>query len=301
MNRGIAFPFLTLSYFAVRSSEWAVSVNGGDWIDAGEYLGDFDAASTVEIRRTIQVDSLRAGADLEVPEDQLQLAAAVQVGTGLGRLPRRIVTRQRWQLNLASPACELELRLSGKELSGVLDLHTEILLAAEPRTFTALSPRSPADRLWEDRTRIRLEGEEPRFPMEITDLKRILQDTIAASAPWYLHWSPRDWDRDLHGAIRLYLNQCSTDFLGRLQTLDGASLQALLADVMGQICERFVLDPQADEMMESSEPGSLGAQAAAWLRKAWPSGTAPSIRAELEDRPGSFRSTLLALADLGEG
>ncbi|WP_201156791.1 hypothetical protein [Rhodobaculum claviforme] len=78
-----------------------------------------------------------------------------------------------------------------------------------------------------------------------------------------------------------------------------ATIQFLLGDVMGQICGRFLADPEAETMMAAAEPGSLGAQAATWLRKAWPGKDASFIRSVLESRPGVFHSTMLALAEPG--
>jgi hypothetical protein len=53
-------------------------------------------------------------------------------------------------------------------------------------------------------------------------------------------------------------------------------------------------------MMRETEPGSLAAQAVGWLKQAWPGKDLSYARSLLEHRPGVFRSTFLALADLGE-
>ena len=122
---------------------------------------------------------------------------------------------------------------------------------------------------------------------------------MAGAAPWYLHWSPRDWNRDFHGAVRLYLNMDEPEFLERIEAEDPQTLQVVLADIMSQICERFVSD--GDIAAEELEPGSLGFQATTWLRKAWPDKDVGFIRSVLENRPGAFRSAFLALAELGDG
>jgi hypothetical protein len=181
----------------------------------------------------------------------------------------------------------------------ILDLQTEFLLANAPADFSALSPVHPGDRLWSENIRVRLEGEEPRFPIETMDLAQMLGGGIAGAAAWHLHWSPGDWTRDFHGAVRLYLNTKSSEILRRIEDEDPATIQFLLGDVMSQICERFLSDPEAETMMDAAEPGSLGAQAATWLRKAWPGKGASFIRSVLESRPGVFRSTMLALAEPG--
>ncbi len=300
MNKRVAFPFLTLSDAAVEATPWVFSLNGGDWNPAGDFLPDWDAASAIRFRRAVRLDPLVAADDLGVMADNLRLSLGVRVGTGPGRLPRLILSRSRRELKAATWRDELDIEITGERLSLVLDLHTQIVLADPLKDCTPLSPQRIADRLWSDTLRMRLEGEEPRFPIEITDMRTLLGNAAAASTPWYLHWSPIDWNRDFHGAARLYLNKDHIDLIERIEQHDGPTLQFLLADVMSQICERLLIDPEAEDIMVGAESGSLGAQATAWLHSLWPGKNASLIRLVLESYPGTFRAAFLALADLDE-
>ncbi len=299
MNRRVAFPFLTLSESAVEASAWEISLDSVEWSAAGEFLPHWDSASDIRIRRTMRLNLELAASDLGIPVDRLALSASVRIGTGQGRLPRLILARTRRDLRSGDTSWEFEQIIEGHRPSMILDLQTEILLADVPAEFSALSPVHPGNRLWSENVRVRLEGEEPRFPIETADLAQMLGGGIAGAAPWHLHWSPGDWTRDFHGAVRLYLNEKSGEVLQRIEDEDPATIQFLLADVMSQICERLLADPEAGTMMDTAEPGSLGAQAATWLRKAWPGKDASFIRSVLESRPGVFRSTMLALAEPG--
>lgn len=301
MNRRIAFPFLVLSEAAVEASAWEVSLDGFEWTGVGEFLPDWDSAIDILVRRTLRLDLELAASDLGIPVDQLAAAASVRIGTGQGRLPRQILFRTRREFRSGDTSWEFEQTIEGRRLSMILDLQTEILLAKAPADRSALSPVYPGDRLWSENFRVRLEGEEPRFPIETADLAQMLGGGIAGAAPWHLYWSPGDWTRDFHGAVRLYLNAKSGEMLQRIEDEDPGTIQFLLGDVMSQICERFLADPEAETMMDAADPGSLGAQAATWLRKAWPGKDAAFIRSVLESRPGSFRSTMLALAEPGLG
>lgn len=297
MNRRVAFPFLTLSDSAVEASPWEISLDGTEWSTAGEFLPHWDSASDVQIRRMLRLNLELAASDLGIPVDQLAAVASVRIGTGQGRLPRLVLACTRRELRSGGCSWEFEQTIEGRRLSMVLDLQTEFLLANAPSEASALSPVHPGDLLWSETIRVRLEGEEPRFPIETVDLAQMLGGGIAGAAPWHLHWSPVDWTRDFHGAIRLYLNAKSSETLQRIEGEDPAMIQFLLGDVMSQICERFLADPEAETMMDAAEPGSLGAQAVMWLRKAWPGKDASFIRSVLEGRPGVFRSTMLALAE----
>lgn len=300
MNRRIAFPFLTLSDAAVQSEPWHLSLNGGDFKPAGGFVPDWDAASEIRIRRSVGIEPRIAADDLGITIGNLRLALEVRIGTGSGRLPRLILLRQCHRLKPGSWREEFDLQVPGDRLSLVLDVQTQVLLAAVPADGGELSARRVASRLWSETLRIRLEGEEPRFPMEVADFRELLGNAPAAAAPWFLHWSPRDWNRDFHGAARLYLNRDQSDFIKRIEEHDGPTLQVLLADVMGQICERLINDPEADDVLSGAEPGSLGAQATSWLGTIWPGKDAAFVRSVLEQRPGRFRAAFLELVELGE-
>ncbi|MDE0421605.1 MAG: hypothetical protein OXK76_12065 [Gammaproteobacteria bacterium] len=304
MNRHIAFPFLTLSDAAVDADPWCCSLNGGEWNQAGEYLADWDAASAVRFRRTVSVDPVATGRDLGVAADDLRLALGIRVGTGAGggnaRLPQLILRQDCIELEPDTWCHEFDFEVAGERLSLVLDLQTQVLLAAPPKAPGSLTPNRSADRLWVDTLRTRLEGEEPRFPIEIVNLRRLLGDAMPATSPWYLQWPPGDWNRDFHGAVRLYLNEDRTDVIERVEQLDGPTLQALLADVMSQVVERLLNDPDAEDIMANPQSGSLGDQATAWLRQAWDVGDVATMRSTLQDQPGRFRAAFLALAEPGK-
>ena len=276
------------------------SLNGGDWGLAGDFLADWDAASLIRFRRKVRLDPGIAASDLGVIPKNLRLSLGIRIGTGPGRLPRMIIIRDCRELSADKWQEEFDFEVAGYRLSQVLDVQTQVLLAAPLEDCKPLSPRRIADRLWSDTLRVRLEGQEPRFPIEIADMQTLLGNTTAASMPWYLHWSPLDWNRDFHGAARLYLNKDLTDFIERIERHDGPTLQVLLADVMCQICERLLIDSEADDIMTGSEPGSLGAQATSWLHKVWPEKDAAFIRSVLESHPGRFRAAFLAMAELSE-
>lgn len=300
MNRRVAFPFLTLSDAAVEAEPWSFSLNNDGWQTLGEVLPDWDSASKLRIRRAVRVTPEIAADDLGITTESPNLSLGLRIGTGPGRLPRLILHREYRELAAGAWQAEFEIELPSAQLSLILDVQTQVTIPAPLQNHGPLSPRQPASRLWSDTLRVQLEGEDPRFPMETARIRELLGEVVAAEAPWYLDWSPGAWHHDFHGAARLYINAEQPDFIGRIEEQDAPTLQVLLADVMGQICERLVSDPEADEIMAGAEPGSLGAQAAAWLRAIWPGKDATSIRSVLEQRPGRFRAAFLELAEVRE-
>ena len=177
------------------------------------------------------------------------------------------------------------------------DYATPLRLQRSVRIHSDLSPGRRGDRLWHDQTRVRLEGEEPRFPIEVADFQHLLGDSPAAHSPWYLHWSPQ-WTRDFHGSIRLYLNVDHRDLIARIESEDGDTLRFLMADVMGQVCECLVREDDPDSIIHNCDEGTLGAQAGHWLRQAFPGQGLSEARSILEKRPGVFRASFQAIAEV---
>lgn len=299
MNRRVAYPFLTLSDNALIAGKWHVKLDDDEWKPVREFLPDWDANASILLRRRVVLNPEIAANDLRMDTTGQEFALNVRLGTGQGRLPRLILDRDSRRLDRETHTHVLEFTIPGAMLSVVLDIRTEVLLVAPVSSGGPLSPQKLGDRIWSDDIRIKLEGEEPRFPIEIADFRSLLGNTTEAAAPWYLHWSPHDWNRDFHGSIRLYLNQEYPEFIQKVEDQDRLTLQAMLADVIGQICERFVLEAEVGEF-NAFETGSLGAQAMAWLNKVWPSRDLQFVRSVLIDRPGVFRAGFLALAELGE-
>ncbi|MEY9831015.1 hypothetical protein ABIA25_002830 [Sinorhizobium fredii] len=85
MNRRVAFPFLTLSDAAVDASPWSVALDGGEWLPAGDFLPDWDYASTIRLRRQLRIDREIASADLGISANELSLSLGLRLGTGQGK------------------------------------------------------------------------------------------------------------------------------------------------------------------------------------------------------------------------
>ncbi len=297
MKSRVAFPFLTLSDHAVDAGPWMLRLNDNEQAPAGDYLPDWDYASRIYLQRTVSVNKDLASAELAIQKSHLALSLCVRAGTGVGRLPRSVISQQEHPFGDDTDTIVLDLEILGHELSSVLDLRTEIVIENAPMDLGTLSPSKPYERVWHETLRVRLEGEEPRFPIEVADFGNLLSGSIAVSAPWYVHWSPGDWSRDFHGSMRLYLNKNHSGFIDRVTEGDPETLRAIMADVMGQVCERFLALDDCVTLAQGFEEGSLGSQAASWIRAAWPECDLGFVQSQMKSRPGTFRAAIHALAE----
>lgn len=296
MNSRVAFPFLTLSEIAVQPSCWMIAKGSGDLEEASDFLADWDYATPLRVRRSISINREIAASELQLADD-LALGASLRIGTGPGRLPRAVIHQSLAEIPCSGSEVELDVTLPGEVLSSVLHLRLDVVLVGSGGEGGELSPRRRGDRLWQDERRIRLEGEEPRFPIEVANFRSLLGDTAAAESPWYVHWSPRDWSRDFHGSMRLYLNSNHEDLISRIELEDPETLRFLMADVMGQVCESLAREAEAESILENCDQGSLGSQAALWLQLAFPGQDLAAARSVLENRPGVFRAAFQAVAE----
>lgn len=297
MNSRVAFPFLTLSDHAIGAGPWLLSLNNGEQRPVAEYLPDWDYASVISLQRAVTLNRELAAAELEINPGHLSLSLCVRVGTGAGRLPRSIVSRQQCSFDHGTDTVIVDVDIPGCDLSAVLNLMTEVVIEQAPVERGDLSPSKPFERVWHQTHRILIEGEEPRFPIEVADLGALLPAGIATSAPWYVHWSPGDWSGDFHGSMRLYLNEDHSTFIERVTEGDPETLRAIMADVMSQVCERLLGLDECEALADGFEEGSLGSQAVSWLKAAWPDRDLGFVQSQLRSRPGSFRATIHALAE----
>lgn len=289
MSRRTAAPFLRLDS-AVAAGPWLAQVGDGLLQPLQDITPDWDYAAPFRIGRTTRIDHDRASSELGLEGRPFELEMLVEVGTGPGSLPRQIVHLERIRIARGEQAT-IALDLDSSRLSAQISLRTSIVLAGDIDIADPLAPRRMGARLWDDRVTSRIEGDDPRFPMEVISFSERFAGRPHEFAPWTLVWNPVHPGRDFHGAARLYLNADETDFVRRVQDQDALTLQALMGDVVSQMCEMAFRSGWEDEL-EGAEPGSLAGRIAYWLERAFPDRA--GAQSVLEQRPGDFRSALLA-------
>ena len=285
-----------MSDYAVQAARWELALNEGEFMDAGDFLPDWDSASSIRARRTVRIDFDLASAELGVACEELHLALMASIGTGAGRLPRLVTHRERLEYDADQSDIQVQLEVTGSSLSMVIDLVTEVVLARVAATSNALSPARVGDRVWNDRQRVRVEGQELRFPIEAVDLRGMIGDPAVEAAPWFVHWSPGDWTRDFHGAFRLFLNSGSPEINQSIENEDPLVLQAIMADAITQLCEGLLRTSDTEDLLAECDPGTMGSQARSWLDLAWPGRDLSFARSVLDNKPNEFRAALLAAA-----
>jgi hypothetical protein len=298
MSGRVALPFLTLGPEAISATPWLIGFDDAPPEPAQDHLKDWDYAAAVTVRRTLEVNLAAAALALEIPEHDLSIALVLALGTGSARLPRDVRLYGPWPIDVAQSQLTIEKTVPGSLLSGALHLETVVMLSASPARRRQLSPWRIGARLWADALKVRLEGEESRFPLEVASFSRIFSGSPMQSALWHLDWRPGDWAKEFNGAVRLLINADNPAFVERVLAEDTATLQALLGDVMIQIVEQALADKEIVASLGSMEAETLGGQAASWIELAWPGQTPEYTRGLMLSHPGRVRSALQSAAAL---
>ena len=216
MRRGVAFPFLVLGDKALRAGKWQLFTEEMVLIESGDHIPDWDYATTLRVHRTMELDFPLASAQLAIPQDDLRLSLILRVATGPGNIPHVIEVITYPISGPVSGPIVINQAIESSRLSRRLKLVTEVVLGESPSRSSQLSPTVRGSRLWGDEVDFRLEGQEPRFPMEVMSFREHFRDNIKAASLWYLHWNHSNLDADFRGSVRLYLNADRQDFVARV-------------------------------------------------------------------------------------
>jgi hypothetical protein len=291
----IAFPFLVFDQAAVNASPWALVGIDGTMADLGDYIEGWDYARDLHVQRSFELGELDVNALGIEPED-LDLQVVVRLGTGPGSMSRRSRTLSSQALQFGLPLI-LDHRIPGMELSRRLRLETTVILRSHGDPASRLAPKMPGSILWRDHVDVALEGEAPRFPMEIISFGERFPDRSERGAPWLLHWLPGHLHRDFGGSVRLFLNHDRPEFIERFVAADPLTLQMTLAGVISQILGHAVRQDDLGEILDDADPTSVAGHIGIWMQLAFPDLDLAGVRSVHEMAPGRFQAAILAMAD----
>ena len=292
----VAFPFLTIDDNLVDATAWSLLDDEGNSQAMGEYLPGWDYARDLRVSRMIGVSGEFDEGSLGLSQDQGGIAVIVRLGTGPGSLPRRCWTIAREDLQPGERII-IDHCVPGHRLSHRLRLETSIILTGAEGRISRFAPWRPGSVLWRDEQDLMLEGNSPRFPMEIVSFRERFAERPEAGALWHLHWRPGNLHRDFGGSVRLFLNHDRPDFIERFTGSDPQTLQCTLADVITQVLSRALLDEDLEEALADCEPTSVAGHVSAWFDLAFPGEGLTSIRNLHISSPGHFHAAILSMAD----
>ena len=149
---------------------------------------------------------------------------------------------------------EIQCTLPGKRLTSKIQLHTRLLLDEEvPRD--SLTAWRKGSILHEEVHRQPLHGRSPRFPTSEVDFTKV--PLIHDEACWFLRIGGVDLNTPLSQGFQLYLNSERREFIEKLRDNDSLVTSVLNADVVRQMLEHALSNPEFDPL-DTYEEDSVG-------------------------------------------
>lgn len=290
-------PYRIPSEDVVAADAWLLVTPDGE-IAMPEALPDWDYQMDLGLRRTVRVDLDRARTQSGLPSDAALLLAAVWTATGSNLSgPAQHVRLT----DSGTCAVELDIRLRGADLGGLLMLDTALVLAERRSDGRPSSPRRAGSVLWSDRELLRLQGDAPQFPMAVIDFART---SFPDHAAWHLQISG-SLESATMGSLLLLVNERNTvtatafENAGKPRPVDRIVLSAVYADAARIMIEHALGNEDFAEDSDFPE-GSLGATMLSLFDQLFPGQSITDIRLRQRQSPALFASDLQAAVKIFE-
>jgi hypothetical protein len=291
------YPFLTLPDDLPELSPWRITASGTVY-ENPDFIPGWDYAEGLFVERDFRIDHRRAAQELGIPDEELALRAVVRSGTGGNLLPTSARTEFDEILPKKSTQGTVSFNLNGNELSRIVHLELVIVLERSPGgAVSPLAPQTSGAVLWRDRKRIRIEGDQSRFPVSEVDLAEMLGN-LGRGTLWYLDADLSDLGAPFDSVIRLYVDGQAKEFVDRFRSGDPYTIQTVMADVMVQLTTGFIVEDRHSAFAATDENESVGSVVLSWINDAF--GNKREAERLLNHDPGRFHAALNALSQIEE-
>lgn len=284
-------PYLLPPDDAVSTEPWRTE----DGVELGDRLDHWDPFTDLQLVRalTVDTDAIRAACQLG-PDSAL--AAVATWRSDRTRLAGHSDTVEFGALD-GTLRVPLELRVPGASTGGRLDLQVSVVLRTPGSSPSSISPRRNGAILWNDRTRLALEGAAARFPVTATDFSA--DPGLPDGGSWKLEWSSDDLDTPVLGAVRLLVNTANQELLETIRSGSAdARSKVVRSFVTFDVARAFVHGALRNEEFvgdpESFDEGTVGRMLVELLTACWPGVPIPTLRLRALDDPARLEAQLQA-------
>lgn len=290
-------PYRAPTEDVVAPGSWRLVVEDGE-VALPEALPDWDYQMDVHVRRSLRVDLDRVRQQTGLPPHAALMLSVVWTATGSNLSgPAKHVRLS----EAGTKAVEVEVRLRGADLGGLLLLDTALVLAERINDARPSSPRRAGSVLWSDREVLRLQGDAPQFPMAVIDFGRT---SFPEDAAWHLQISG-GLESATMGALLLLVNEQNTvtatafQNAGKPRPVDRIVLSAVYADAARVMVEHALAQEGFAEDADFPD-GSLGATLLSLFDQLFPGQSITDISLRRRQSPALFSSDLQAAVKIFE-
>ncbi|MET8227444.1 hypothetical protein ACWERY_38455 [Streptomyces sp. NPDC004082] len=296
MSRHV-LPYRIPTEDVIAAETWLLVTVDGDVV-MPEALPDWDYQMDLHLRRTVRVDLDRARSQSGLPGDTALMLSAVWTATGsnLSGPAQRVGLTES-----GTRVVEIDVRLRGADLGGLLLLDTALVLAEHRGDARPSSPRRAGSVLWSDRETLRLQGDAPQFPMAVIDFART---SFPDDAAWHLQITG-GLESATMGSLLLLVNERNTvtatafENAGKPRQIDRVALSAVYADAARILIEHALNN---DDFAEDAgfPDGSLGATLLSLFDQLFTGQSITDVRLRRRQSPALFTSDLQAAVKIFE-
>ncbi|MFD4376321.1 hypothetical protein [Streptomyces sp. NPDC058486] len=296
MSRRV-LPYRSPSEDVIAAEPWRLVVDDGE-MPLPEALPHWDYRMDLVLRRTMRVDLERVRAQCGLPEEAALMLTTVWTASGSnlsGPGHRKRLTGH------GVCVVDLEVRLSGADLGGLLVLDTALVLAERRSDGRPSSPRRAGSVLWSERESVRLQGDAPQFPMAVIDFANT---SFPDGAAWHLQISG-SLENATMGSLLLLVNEknkvttAAFENAHKPRPVDQVVLSAVYADAARSMIEYALSYEDFSEESDYAED-SLGATLLRLFDRLFPGQSIADVRLRRLQSPAIFASDLQAAVKIFE-
>ncbi|MFD5368213.1 hypothetical protein [Streptomyces sp. NPDC127103] len=297
MSRRV-LPYRSPSEDVVAVEPWRLVVDDGE-VPLPEALPHWDYRMDLVLRRTVRVDLDRVRTQCGLPEETVLMLATVWTASGSNLSGPGHRTRLS---DRGVRTVELEVRLPGADLGGLLVLDTALVLAERRSDGRPSSPRRAGSVLWSERESVRLQGDAPQFPMAVIDFAHT---SFPDGAAWHLQISG-GLESATMGSLLLLVNEQNKVTAAAFENahkprraVDQVVLSAVYADAARIMIEYALSHDDFSEESDYAED-SLGATLLSLFDQLFPDQSITDVRLRRLQSPAIFASDLQAAVKIFE-
>lgn len=248
-----AAPYLTPDSESLKASNWQI-YEGEEIKDLPDSLESWAQGTDIELARIVEVDtdSIRSAAGLP---DSAELALAVSWMSEATKIRRRVFRHP-----VDDHEMKIEIKLSGNEIGGRVELRTSLILAKELNDVDPWIANETGAVLLQERMHFAVEGGGSAFPMAVIDFDA---SPYPAQASWHLVTTSR-FDARFSSSFQVLINEQDKTLVKAIEAQKPTKEQKALIDtMMGGIMSEMIqfaysVKGQDDLELASGEDGTVG-------------------------------------------
>ena len=286
-------PYRVLDHHMLRLAPvWTVRVDDGaeQELDDDDVLSAWDAQSTLHFSRSVEVVAdITQHLRLKDPDDDaLRLIVSFATAGGVTREVGFTASLARQE----GTTCVVSFSIEGRRLAHDLTLRIVVCLGASAQSDDPLAPHLEGSILWEDTSRLQLEGGASRLSIYEVGFKHQFPTKQIDSAEFHVEITD-DPELSAEHGLSVYVNDALPEFVKEVNTAGSVAERRLHSGIFRRVLGAIILRKSFPEA--EYEEGTLAATVHSWMQKIWPGRSVAEIHDIVSNDFASFEARVDSL------